>query len=202
MFLYQRGRRGFILLRPGVAFCLRRFQPLIQQLARSHWVDHVKSNSRNAGLLGEVTDLESFLFSVSRAALVKFGARLRGLTGSRCFYCGGSLSNEADVDHFVPFALYPRDLAHNFVLAHATCNRSKSDSLAAYDHLARWLDRNARWSCQIAEISEESGIVHDVNATRAIGDWSYRAARQAAGVGWVKRNNYEPIGSQHLALFL
>jgi hypothetical protein len=41
----------------------------------------------------------------------------------------------------VPFSLYPRDLAHNFVLAHAKCNRSKSDSLAGRAHLQRWLER-------------------------------------------------------------
>jgi 5-methylcytosine-specific restriction endonuclease McrA len=200
-FLYERGRRGFVVLRPGVAHCLRRFQPLIQQLARSHWVDHIKSNRRNSGVIGESSDLESFLFSVSRTALVEYGALLRRLTGASCFYCRRTLSDEMDVDHFIPFALYPRDLAHNFVLAHPACNRSKSDSLAAYDHLARWLERNDRWSNGIAEISEESGLVHDVAAMREIGNWSYCAGSDAGGVAWVRRGNYEPISSRHLALF-
>jgi len=200
-FLYERGRRGFILLRPGVAYCLRRFQPLIQQLARSHWVDHIKANKRNLELLGETSDLESFLFSAARKALIDYGALLRRLTGPTCFYCSARLTEEADVDHFVPFTLYPRDLAHNFVLAHSSCNRSKSDSLAAYDHLARWLERNDRWSVGIAEISRESGLVHDEAATRAIGNWSYQATSEAGGVAWVKKGNYEPVGARHLALF-
>jgi 5-methylcytosine-specific restriction endonuclease McrA len=200
-FLYGRGRPGFILLRPGVAHCLRRFQPLIQQLARSHWSDHIKSNRRNSGVIGEASDLESFLFSASRAALVEYGALLRRLTGASCFYCGNALSDEMDVDHFIPFALYPRDLAHNFVLAHPACNRSKSDSLAAYDHLARWLERNDRWSDGIAEISEESGLVHDVAAMRRIGNWSYSSGSAAGGVAWVRRGNYESISSRHLDLF-
>jgi 5-methylcytosine-specific restriction endonuclease McrA len=45
---------------------------------------------------------------------------------------------ELEVDHFIPFSLYPRDLMHNFVLACPSCNRSKSDSLAARVHLDRW----------------------------------------------------------------
>jgi 5-methylcytosine-specific restriction endonuclease McrA len=200
-FLYERGRPGFVVLRPGVAYCLRRFQPLIQQLARSHWVDHIKSNRRNAAVIGEASDLESFLFSASRTALVEYAALLRRLTGGSCFYCGRALSDEMDVDHFIPFSLYPRDLGHNFVLAHPACNRSKSDSLAAYDHLVRWLERNDRWSNGISEISEKSGFVHDAEAVREIGNWSYRSSSDAGGVAWVRRGNYEPISSRHLALF-
>lgn len=200
-FLYERGRPGFIELRAGVPYCLRRFQPLIQQLARSHWVEHIKSNRRNANFLGEASDLEAFLFSASRSALVEYGSLLRSLTGPSCFYCGGVLADDVDVDHFVPFSLYPRDLAHNFVLAHPTCNRSKSDSLAGYDHLARWLERNSRSADDIAQMAEESGLLHDAGATREIGNWSYRASCDAEGVAWVRRGDYEPIATRHLALF-
>jgi 5-methylcytosine-specific restriction endonuclease McrA len=173
---------------------------LIQQLARSHWIDHVKANRRNAGMVGESSDLESFLFSSSRAALAAFGRHLRRLVGTTCFYCGGSLASKADVDHFLPFAMYPRDLGHNFVLAHATCNRSKSDTLAAYEHLARWLERNDRLSAEIAEISEECGVVHDEASTRAIGRWGYRTSYEAHGVAWVEKGSYERIGRRHLSL--
>lgn len=199
-FLYARARPGFILLRPGVAYCLQRFQPLIQQLARSHWIDHVKANRRNAGMVGESSDLESFLFSSSRAVLAAFGQHLRTLVGATCFYCGRSLASKADVDHFLPFAMYPRDLGHNFVLAHGTCNRSKSDTLAAYEHLARWLERNDRLAAQIAEISEECGVVHDAASTRAIGRWGYRTSQEAHGVAWVAKGSYERIGRRHLSL--
>ncbi len=200
-FLYERGRSGFILLLSGVPYCLRRFQPLIQQLARAHWIDHIKSNRLNANLLGEASDLEDFLFSAARSALVEYGALLRKLTGQACFYCGGSLSEDADVDHFIPFALYPRDLAHNFVLAHPACNRSKSDSLAGYDHLVRWLERNSRSADDIAQIAEESGLIHDAKATLEIGSWSYRSTLEAEGVAWISRAQYEPIASRHLSLF-
>jgi len=43
--------------------------------------------------------------------------------------------DDPDVDHFIPYPLYPKDLAHNFVLAHPACNRSTSDVLAARSHL-------------------------------------------------------------------
>lgn len=199
-FLYTRGRAGFILLLPGVTYCLRRFQPLIQQLARVHWADHIRTNRRNALMLGEASDLEAFLFSASRASLARLGEGLRQLLGDSCFYCGGTLS-EADVDHFVPFATYPRDLGHNFVLAHPACNRSKSDTLAAYEHLARWLDRNERWSTEIAEISEDAGITHDIGAARSIGQWGYASAQQSQGFAWRARRSYERVEARHVALF-
>ena len=65
-FMYEREGRGRVRLRPGIAYCLRRFYPLIQQLSRSHWVDHIKANRRNHTILGDADDLEDFLFSTSR----------------------------------------------------------------------------------------------------------------------------------------
>jgi hypothetical protein len=42
-FLYERAGAGKVMLKPGVVYCLRRFQPLVQQLARSHWVEHIEA---------------------------------------------------------------------------------------------------------------------------------------------------------------
>ena len=102
-FLYERAGRGTITLKPGVAYCLRRFHPLVQQLSRSHWVEHIKANRRNHVILGDAGDLEDFLFSISRQSLAIIASGLRRLDGDRCFYCGQGLSL-ADVDHFVPFS--------------------------------------------------------------------------------------------------
>lgn len=196
-FLYVRGGRGRIRLQPGVAYCLQRFQPLIQQLARSHWVDHLKRNHRNTALIGEAGDLEDFLFSTSRATLLKIGQALRALEGSTCFYCRNAL-HEHEVDHFIPFSTYPRDLGHNFVLAHPTCNHSKSDTLASRDHLARWLERNEGRTEQLAEIAEEAGIRHDRSASHAIARWSYLSALDANALAWIRPKGYERVDASYL----
>jgi hypothetical protein len=116
-FIYERGGRGSIRLKPGVPFCLRRFQPLVQQWARSHWVGHIKGNRRNHGILGQADDLEEFLFETSRQSLLQLGEGMRQFEGAKCFYCTLGMTS-IDVDHFVPFSQYPRDLVNNFVLAH------------------------------------------------------------------------------------
>ena len=196
-FLYDRPGRGIVVLKPHVAYCLRRFHPLVQQLARSHWVDHVKANRRNHGILGEVGDLEDFLFGISRQSLAIIGAGLRKLDGPRCFYCGQGL-NEGHVDHFIPFALYPRDLAHNFVLAHPQCNRSKSDSLAGKGHLERWLERLMVRSPQLIEIGAVAGIVTDGETALRVAAWGYANAHAARGRAWIKASTYEVVGLDYL----
>jgi 5-methylcytosine-specific restriction endonuclease McrA len=200
-FLFIRLRPGCIRLRLGVAYCLQRFQPLIQQLARMHWVEHIKRNRRNAHLIGDAADLEDFLFTTSRTALIAFGRELRKVSGPACFYCGAECTEDIEVDHFIPFSTYPRDLGHNFVLAHAKCNRSKSDALAAYDHLARWLDRNERQADVISEVSEECGMSHDLNGSRAIAHWGYRTGHEANGFAWLSGSAYDAISPRYLSLF-
>ena len=55
-FLYERSSGPRIALLPGVAFNLRRFGALIQLLARSAWVQHIRSNPRNAPTVGGATE--------------------------------------------------------------------------------------------------------------------------------------------------
>lgn len=168
-FLYER-LPGAVLLKPGIAYCLRRFQPLVQQLARSHWVAHVKRNRLNLPILGEADDLESFLFETPRQALAIIGTGLRRLTDSHCFYCDAKV-HDADVDHFMPFSTYPRDLIHNFVLTHPACNRSKSDTLAARPHLERWWGYINRHDDALREIGDKAGRISDLTSTRAVARW-------------------------------
>ena len=73
-FLYVRSARGGITLLHGVAYCLRRFSTLVQQMSRARWVDHIKANRRNQAILGDAGDLEDFLFSLSRQSLAIVGA--------------------------------------------------------------------------------------------------------------------------------
>ncbi|CAN7386178.1 HNH endonuclease [Variovorax sp. LjRoot84] len=198
-FLYERSGRGLIQLKPTVAYCLRRFHPLVQQLARTHWVVHIKVNRRNHGILGDACDLEDFLFGISRQSLAIIGTGLRKLDGARCFYCGQGM-HDADVDHFIPFALYPRDLAHNFVLAHPQCNRSKSDSLAGKCHLERWLQRLNTQSAQLVEIGASAGVAVDDRTVHRVAAWGYANAHAPGGRAWIDAASYEAVGLDHLQL--
>jgi 5-methylcytosine-specific restriction endonuclease McrA len=199
-FLYERAGAGQLKLKPGMAYCLRRFQPLVQQLARSHWVEHIKRNRRNAGILGQADDLEDFLFSASRQSLLAMGQGLRKLEGNRCFYCAQALT-EADVDHFIAFSQYPRDLAHNFVLAHPTCNRSKSDTLAGGPHLERWLERIGRHADALHEIGMAAGMLADAQVSRKIAAWGYTTAIARGGSAWLAPGRYEAIDQRYSAYF-
>ena len=196
-FLYERAR-GAIILKPGVAYCLRRFQPLVQQLARSHWVDHVKGNKLNLPILGVADDLESFLFETPRQALTIIGAGLKALTNSHCFYCGIKV-HDADVDHFVPFSMYPRDLMQNFVLAHPSCNRSKSDTLAALPHLERWLEFITRHDDALNEIGQKAGRISDRPSCHSVARWGYANAMSSGGQAWLKSKAYEPVNQAYTA---
>ncbi|WP_429356465.1 HNH endonuclease [Paraburkholderia sp. 32] len=198
-FLYERSGHGGIVLKPGVAYCLRRFYTLVQQLSRTHWVDHIKSNRRNHSILGDAGGLEDFLFSASRQSLAIVGAELRKLDGHRCFYCGGNLAG-ADVDHFVPFSLYPRDHAHNLVLAHPACNRSKSDTLAAKSHLEKWLKRLTTKSDDLSEIGALAGMANDRVTANRVAAWGYTAANTAGGRAWLSATSYEPVTQDYLVL--
>jgi 5-methylcytosine-specific restriction endonuclease McrA len=194
-FLFTTGRGGITLL-PGIAFCLRRFQPLVTHLSRSHWVAHIKGNRQNSHLLGPDSDLESFLFDTSRQALTIVATGLKKLS-KKCLYCGKPVQ-EADVDHFIPHALYPRDLIHNFVLAHPTCNRSKSDTLAAKQHLSAWLDYVDTYVDDLAEIGFEAGIQADQASTDAVARWGYANALAARSQAWVKSFVYEAVDGSYL----
>jgi 5-methylcytosine-specific restriction endonuclease McrA len=190
-FLYERNTNS-ITLKIGVAYCLRRFQPLIQQLARSRWTDYIKKNSRNIGILGEKDDLSSFLFETSRKKLALVCRELKALHGCKCFYCNKATS-VLEVDHFIPFSLYPRDLMHNFVLACPTCNRSKSDTLAAKIHLDKWMGLTSKNSDAIARIGNQVGVLSNLETSIAITKWGYGVVQKDQNCLWLRPNTYEKL---------
>ena len=197
-FLFER-MRGAIRLKPGIAFCLRRFQILIQQLARKSWIDHIKGNRRNLAVLGETSDLESFLFDTPRSTLEIIRRGLTQLTGPKCFYCQATL-READVDHFIPFSLYPRDLSHNFVLSDPRCNRSKSNSLAARSHLERWREHIDRHDIDLREIGAQAGLPGSLTSSLAVATWGYSNAAHVGARAWAAPGDYEAITRSYLEL--
>lgn len=200
-FLFERDGSGFIRLQPGAAYCLRRFHPLVQGLARTRWVEHIKSNKRNNALLGEGQDLEAFLFGTSRQSLALIASGLRKLDGHRCFYCRERVASEVDVDHFIPFSLYGRDLVHNFVLAHPKCNRSKSDTLAARPHLERWLERVADRRGDLEQIAAAAGVGVDPGASLRVSHWAYGNALAGGAQAWLRPSVYETVDGSYVEVF-
>jgi len=186
-------------LQPGVAFNLRRFQGLIHQIARAGWVRHVRENPRNGGVIGEAGDLEAFMFGLARASLEPARDFLAKLQSRRCVYCKESIGAAGEVDHFVPWSKYPRDLAHNFVLAHAACNRSKSDMLAGLAHLEHWCQRNAEYGETIGGELGERGFLVDSECSLVVARWAYRQAVGTGAHAWTMSARLEPIGPEYLA---
>lgn len=197
VFLYEEKiTAGAIELLPGIAFCLRRFSGFIRTLARHGWLNEIRRNTRNAYLVGDAASLEEHLFPDERIPLGKVRDVLEPIQQGRCFYCGERLRDTAHdtlhVDHFVPFALYPGNLAHNLVLAHAACNGDKSDLLADVPHLDHWVSRNNRYGSELGAVLAERGIVGDLESTVGVARWAYGRAEQAGALLWVRRAETRP----------
>lgn len=116
----NRGEGGVIQLLPGIAYYFRKFHALISDLVQGAWVRYVRQ--QNLALIGETADLHEFLFGSERNNLAVVRPVLLDLQHGRCFYCnGGVIGETAHVAHFVAWAPYPVDLAHNSVLADSRC---------------------------------------------------------------------------------
>lgn len=188
-----------IELKPGVMFCLRKFHPLITDLVRGAWVRYVRRY--NADTLGAPADLDEFLFGSERASLAVYVPILRELQDSRCFYCGGEVSDkQAHVDHFIPWGRYPIDLGHNFVLAHAACNSAKSDHLAAVVHLEKWITRNSKLADALRSAFQQAHIFHDQGSSLRIAEWNYRALGERSQT-WIRRTQFEELPPTWESLF-
>ncbi len=62
----------------------------------------------------------------------------------KCFYCGKSLSEKADVDHIIPWKLVREDRIWNFVLSCKSCNSKKNDRVPEKGLMIKVLDRNEK----------------------------------------------------------
>ena len=176
-----------ILLRPGVARSFREQFPVVQALVQMAWLTFVQRLPANQALLGSTGDLVDFLFGSERSALKALVGGLRDLQHGDCFYCRGRMHEKVAVDHFIPWSRYPRDLGHNFVLAHDSCNVDKRDMLAAPAHLERWVDRNVRDEVAIRQILEEARFMNDLDATYTVTEWQYEMTERAGGLVWVAK---------------
>jgi hypothetical protein len=195
-FLYERGVSAHeIVLKPGVAFCLRRFHPLIQDLVQGAWVRFVRGIPENRALVGEATELSEFLFGSERASLAAFHPILHEVQAGRCFYCHRPAGRGAEVDHFVPWSRYAMDLGHNFVLADAECNARKQHRLACEEHLESWCERNAERGTELAERFDEKGLLHDLRASLHVTSRAYAQAEAAGAQVWRTRDELVALGA-------
>jgi 5-methylcytosine-specific restriction endonuclease McrA len=203
-FLYQyplSARARGVRLKPGVAFNLRKYQGLIQQLARAGWIEHIRQIKLNAPMLGQLDDLDTFMFGSARAPLAEVAQVLAPMQGHECFYCHGRLDARAEVDHFIPWARYPRDTAHNFVLAHRSCNNDKRDMLAGKRHVEKWMNNLELRGNELGEALSERGFISDLDCTVRIAEWAYQQGIETGGVGWVAKHQTEPLGKDYLSIF-
>ena len=197
-FLYEPGpgTRNITLL-PGVACHLRERAPLIRRLAQTEWLRFVLSLKQNQPLLGRAVGLSEFLFGSNRAALsLKVTKPLRELQDGRCFYCQRGLPLKAAVDHFIPWSRYPRDLAHNLVLAHDTCNSRKSDLLGGEPYLERWAEFVSDHDSDLLQIGTEAGLLVDRATTVAVAEWSYGHAERVRAEVWLGGIEYGHLSAR------
>jgi len=191
IFLYKQNGQGFqgrdIELLPGVLFNFRNHYDLIRNLVQGAWLRHVRR--LNLACLGEA-DLDEFLFGSERTVCSGLRDILRDVQEGRCFYCNRIIRDNGDIDHFIPWSRYPIEYGHNFVLAHASCNRSKSDLLAAPEYLERWCMRNALHASSLVDSFDEQRILHDFGTTKRITRWAYNQAELCGAHLWRSNGNF------------
>lgn len=193
-FLYPANPGGdSITLRPGVATYFRRFHTLIVRLVQAEWMAFLYEVPGNAEVLGSAGDLANFLFGPQRESLAKARPRLHDLQHGRCFYCTDALRGPGEVDHFIPWSRYPRNLVHNLVVAHRACNGAKSDVLAGPEHRERWSAHVVNNDTVLCDIGASSGLMADRAAALHIADWSYTEARRVHADVWIIGNQYQPL---------
>ena len=192
-FLYDNlGRGRTITLKPGVAYCLRAFYGLLRDLVQGAWVRFVQRI--NSVRLGNITDLGTFLFGRERNVLEAYRDPLMEIQAGDCFYCRKPLSKQTEVDHFIPWSRYPTDLGHNFVLAHTQCNNSKSDYLAAEEHLAAWSERFKTLGERLTALLQDAELPHDLPASIRIAQWAYEQTEKSRGQVWVAKQVFRHLG--------
>jgi len=196
-FLYPEDRDGDeITLRLGIARCFRRFHALIVRLVQADWMAFLYSLPANRRILGEAGDLADFLFGPQRESLSRARPALQDLHGNRCFYCDDRLPGPGEVDHFIPWSRYPRNLVHNLVIAHRGCNSAKSDVLAAPEHRSRWSAHIDQYDSQLCEIGASNGLIADRIAAIHVADWCYAEAARVGADVWIIADRYQRLAGE------
>lgn len=192
---------GAIRLKPGVAACFKAQFPVVQALVQLAWLRMVQQLPVNQEMIGQGGDVAEFLFGADRSALARLSGGLLDIQVGNCFYCDRRIPGTGHVDHFIPWVRYPRDLGHNFVLAHDACNSHKGDLLAGVQHLDRWLQRNTTRTADLERIFSEARVLHDAETSKHVAAWSYEQVERAGGLVWVGGEHFEHLGREWRSRF-
>jgi hypothetical protein len=175
---------GAIELRPGVAYHLRQFHPLVTGLARERWLAMVRRMPANLYAVGQSQDLEAFLFGAGREPVARHLGSLLDIQHGQCLYCSKPIRNgSAHVDHFIPWILHRCDARANLVAAHDQCNLAKKALLASEAHVERWAARNAEVFDGEAD-PEHSVEPADWDRVARIALWAYDRAFDLRSPVW------------------
>ncbi len=185
-FLYREGLvdDGIVLL-PGIAQCFRDQFTVVQALVQIAWLGFIQRLPANQHLLGNTVDLADFLFGSERSPLKVIVSGLRDLQHGECFYCRRALHERTEVDHFIAWSRYPRDLGHNFVLAHGSCNLDKREMLPAAVHLEHWAERNVVQGAALQQVLDEASVIADLDASLTVVEWQYEIAERVGAQVWL-----------------
>ena len=164
-----------LVLKPGIAACLRRLSGVVVAMIQAHWALWLRKNNKE---LSVDRGLEQFLFVRVRSNVAIYAERLFRLQGELCFYTGAKLENSksGQVDHFIPWARYPFDSPFNLVLASREANNKLRDQIKEPALRTKWLERNdAHFGGLTAPAPLGFGAAtEDAETAKAISDWLYR----------------------------
>ena len=193
-FLYRHTLRdGAITLEAGAAEHLRTFHALVTGMARDRWTAMVRRLPQNRALIGPGQDLESFLFWASREEVARFAEPLADLQHGTCLYCRRALqANDVHVDHFIPWSLHRLDAVPNLVASHGSCNLSKSDYLAAEEHLAAWWARNRMHPARLQSVAGRNADDR-TDLCRQVARWAYARAIDLGQDAWLRGRTLVPL---------
>jgi hypothetical protein len=166
-----------IVLRKGVQDCFRRFYGIVLRLARREWLDMV--STLNPKSIRAPLDLAEFMFGSERNQWPGIRSLLREIQGEKCFYCDRRMvTGNEELDHFIPWSMYPNDLAHNFVLACPPCNAAKGNNLAPVEARDRWIERNTVYGDRITNQANAIRLPNDALVCARVAAWAYQQTQR------------------------
>lgn len=188
---YQRGEasefNNLLTLRPGVADGLVALNGVLRPIIQREWLREVQRRNK----LGQA-DLEDFFFGRERESLKKVRGPLLQIQSGRCFFCDTKVADQPEVDHFLPWARFPTNLVENLVVAHASCNGSKSDFLASGRHVINWTARAKTHQGVLEKIGTDYGLGSDGARIVKVAAVIYGQLPDASLL-WDGKKKFEPL---------